>query len=219
MRRSLSVLALVALATGLAITPAQAQFAVSPATQQIQEDWKLVVANGSPINDGPQIMTYMSPVSDSSNPYAWFMLNVRDVPNPFAGGGMMIQVWNYSDNLLTSSISTGSTAKLNTANETITWTQRMVSNKSTGQITYDIINGNSTTWSNFGSSQGLSSVTFSGPTDLSKYSPQVSASKSRVGWMAGNVTSMTLVAVRQYDNGGGLIRTDTLNLAVNLTPQ
>ena len=87
MRRSLSVLALVALASGLATAPAQAQFAVSPATQQIQEDWKLVVANGSPTNDGPQIMTYMSPVSDSSNPYAWFMLNVRDAPIRSRGAG------------------------------------------------------------------------------------------------------------------------------------
>ena len=132
---------------------------------------------------------------------------------------MMIQVWDYSDNLLTSATSTGSTAKLNTANETITWSQSMFSNKSTGQITYTVFNGNSTTWSSFGFGQGLSSVTFNGPADLSKYSPQVSANKSRVGWMEGNVTSMTLVTVRQYDANAKLIRTDTVNLAVNLTPQ
>jgi hypothetical protein len=218
MRRNLSILALIALASGLATAPARGQFALSPATQQIREDWKLIVASGSPSNDGPQIMTYMSPVGDSSNPYAWFLLNVRDAPNPFAGGGMMIQVWDYSDHLLTSSTSTTATAKLNTANETITWTQRMAWSKPT-QITYDIINGSSTTWSTFGSSQGLSSVTFSGPGDLSNYNPQVSASKSRVGWMAGNVTSMTLVAVRQYDGSGSFIRMDTLNLAVNLASQ
>ena len=221
MHRAFMIPALTALALGLAYSPAQAQtFTVMTGCAQVQEDWKLVIAKGDPVGNGPQIMTYMSPASDSSQPYVWFMLNVRDAPNPFTPGGLMIQVWNYSDSLLTSSTSTQATAQLNTAGETITWTQRLTYNPRTYQSTYDIINGSSTTWGAFGSSNGLAAITGTASfTSLAGYSPYVSVKNSRVAFQPNNVTSMTLVAVRQYDKGGNLIQSQNINLAVNLTPQ
>src|SRR4051794_26759627 len=93
-------LALAVLTMSLISAEARAQTYTAPGVASIQEDWVLVVAKGDPSNDGPQIQTYMSSVADSSLPYAWFMLNVRD--NPFYGGGMQVQVWTYSDQLLTS---------------------------------------------------------------------------------------------------------------------
>lgn len=218
-----SLLALAALALGLTADQAQAQVNMLPTTREVREVWKVVVSNPDPAGNGPQIMTYMSAVSDTSDPYVWFMLNVRDNPNPYSAGGLMFQIWDYSDSLVASSTSTTDTAQLNTANETITWTQRLYFNANKGQLTYEILNGSSTTWGTFGSSNGLSPVIYktsiSSSQNLSLYSPSVSVAKSRVAWQPNNVTSMTLVQVRQYDAKGTLIQTDDVNLPVNLSSQ
>ena len=81
-----------------------AGFSVKADTVYLEEEWQLSVPDPDPINDGPQIKTYMSLVQDTSESYLWFMLNVRDKPGPFSPGGMQIQRWNYSEALLDSSI-------------------------------------------------------------------------------------------------------------------
>jgi hypothetical protein len=217
MHRILPALALTALALGQMTGPAQAQYTVLTNASQIQEDWQLVVAKGDPTFNGPQIMIYMSPVSDTSIPYAWLMLNVRDAPNPYSPGGNMIQVWDYSNNLITSCTNTANTAQLNTTNETITWTQQLALNKKTGQTSYDVIAANSKTWGDF--SNALTPVTFNGPASMSGYDPNVSVKNSKVAWQADNVTSLSLLTVRQYDSDGKLLKTDNVNLPVNLTPR
>src|SRR4051812_17065807 len=168
MNRSLSVLALAALASGLATAPARAQFTIATGMSEIQEDWQLVIAQGDSAREGPQIMTYMSPVSDASKPYAWFLINVRDQPNAYTPGGLQVQVWDPSNStLVTSLTSSYDTAQLNTPNETITWTQRMVCNPLEAQpISYTIQNGNSTTWGTFGAYSSNAPITFPGPTSL-----------------------------------------------------
>ena len=148
------------------------------------------------------------------------MLNVRDVPNPYTPGGLQIQIWNNSDTPLASSTSTLATAELSNSNEEITWTQRIVMKDTT---IFEVVDGHSTTWGTFGSApgQGLAAITLSGTTSLSTYDPQVSVTLSRVGWMANNVTSMTLLRVRQYDSTGNKLTPDDepdLNLMVKLTP-
>ena len=221
MRRSLITAAAV-LASAMASTTARAQIVIQSSTHEIREDWKLVVAQGDPANDGPQIMTYMSMVNDSSTVYAWFLINVRDAPNPYTPGGLMVQVWDYSDKLVASSTSTTATAKLNTGNEVITWTQRLKFNSAAAQLTYEILNGTSNTWGNFSSSAGLASIIYSMPIPsqgMALYQPSVSVKNSRVAWQPNNVTSMTLLTVRQYNSKGALLQTDNVNLAVNLTPQ
>ena len=219
MRSRRGIFTLATLTALLTAGPAGAQtYVVQPTTATIEEDWKIVVAHGDAAKDGPQMMTYMSPVGDSSSPYAWFMLNVRDNPNPYTPGGLMIQVWDYADTLITSNTSGLDTAKLNAANETITWTQELAW-ASPNSFGYQIFNGSSTTWGTFGSLQGMSAVNFTGPGSLNGYSPYVSVKNSRVGWMASNVTSMTLLTVRQIDKQGKVLQADTLNLAVNLAPQ
>src|SRR4051794_6640768 len=173
MSRNLSVLAVAALALGTCTEPARAQYSIVTGTVEIQEDWKLVIAQGDTAKEGPQIMTYMSPVSNASTPYAWFLINVRDRPNVYSPGGLQVQVWDPSnDVLLASATFSGSTAALNAANETITWTQKLTcSTSSTPPITYSILTGSSTTWGNFASFAGASTLNFSGPTSLNGYSP------------------------------------------------
>src|SRR4051794_16927139 len=184
MPRTMLPLMLAAFSASFTTADAQAQSYVVGGTATIQEDWSLVVAKGDPTNDGPQIQTYMSAVTDSSLPYVWFMLNARD--NPYSGGGMQVQVWTYSDQLLTSA--TSGTAKLNTPNETITWTQNLslIPSSSNYQLAYSILNGSSTTWGSFGLLNGLNTVTYASGqvawNALNTYDPSVSIAKSRVGW-------------------------------------
>src|SRR3954454_22108453 len=168
MSRSLSVLAVAALALGTCNEPARAQFSSVTGTMEIQEDWKLVIAQGDLTREGPQIMTYMSPVGNASTPYAWFLINVRDRPNAYTPGGLQVQIWDPSnDTLLASATSTNHTGALNTSNETITWTQRMVCNSnSSPPITYSILNGISTTWSTFGPFTTATALSFAGPSNL-----------------------------------------------------
>jgi hypothetical protein len=162
---------------------------------QVEEDWQLVVTSPDAIAVGPQITTVMSPDSGSNTPFIAFDLNYHEFPF-FYPGGMQLQVWS-GDNVLDTS-SQGSSV-LNTPNETVTWTQQIYVNG--GKIVYNINNGSSTTWGQFG--QG-SNLQVSYPTtlaDLSAYDPNYSAKSSGVTWESNRVSSLTLVRVRYYSNG------------------
>jgi hypothetical protein len=199
----LSASVLVSLATVRAQAPA-------PIVDQVQEDWKLVVATPDQAAVGPQITTCMSPVSDDSSPFVAFDMNYREFPS-FTAGGLQIQVWSGQDVLTTSTLGT---AQFSTSDEVVTWTQQMTLGG--GKITYDIENGQSTTWGRFGQGNGNLSVTYNTTlNDLNLYSPEISASKSGVSWQSNHVTSMTLVQVRYY-SGGQLVATDTTPRSITL---
>jgi hypothetical protein len=178
---------------------------------KVEEDWQVVIASPSPGEAGPQITTSMSPVSDGSTPFVAFDLNYLDTPS-FQPGGLQVIV--YSNGNPQSSSSQGS-ALLATPSETITWTQRM-RYWGNNRLTYSIVNGQSTTWGAFGTSQGLTRVTFNGPvSSLAAYSPDQSVSKSGVSWQSNRVAQMTLLRVRYY-SGGVLISTDMNPRSINL---
>jgi hypothetical protein len=177
---------------------------------QVEEDWQVVIGSASPAEVGPQITTCMSPVTDSSTPWVALDMNYRDVQT-FHPGGLQVNV--YSNGTALSS-STQGDELCETANETITWTQRM--SVSGGQVTYTIVNGQSTTWGDFGEGNGLDPVSFSASvTSLSAYSPDSSVAKSGVGWESNRVSKMTLVQVRYYSQGQ-LVSTDTQSRSVEL---
>jgi hypothetical protein len=170
-----------------------------------------VIGTPSPDEAGPQLTTCMSPVADASTPVATFDLNYCDYPT-FQPGGVQAKVCS-GDNVLSSS-SQGN-ALCQTANETITWTQRMITTSS-GNVTYTVVNGQSTTWGQFGTSQGLNPVSFTTSlASMAAYSPDVSVANSGAGWESNRVTSMTLVRVRYY-NGTQLISTDNTQRSVPL---
>jgi hypothetical protein len=186
--------------------------ASSPAPDKIEEDWKVVIATADPDATGPQLTSCMSPVSDGSTPFVAFDLNYCDYPSIQPGG---VQIKVYSGGNVSDS-ATQSGAAFQTAGETITWTQRMNLDTSSSQITYKVINGQSTTWGQFGYGQGLGSVRFNTSlTDLGAYDPNTSVAKSGAGWESDHVTSMTLVCVRYY-SGGVLIATDNTPRTVTL---
>jgi hypothetical protein len=193
---------------GLVLTSAvlwAAAPAAGQATQvidQIEEDWRLIVATPDVEGVGPQITTSMCPVADQTkSPFIAFDLNYREYPS-FVAGGYQAQVW--SDDQLVQYSSGGKTAQFGTANETVTWTQRM--SLSSGQVNYLIPAGTSTTWGTFGRHINVGFST--SLTSLSGYSPATTVANSGVSWQVNNVQDLTLVAVRYY-SGGTMISTDS----------
>lgn len=183
---------------------------------KVEEDWQLVIASPNPDESGPQLTTCMSPVSDDSTPFIAFDLNYRDYPS-FQAGGLEAKVYangNVTDFVVDSS-SQGNNL-LQTANETITWTQRMrLTAENT--IKYTIVGGQSTTWGAFGVYNGLNPVTFdTSLTSLASYSPDTSVANSGAGWQSNRVSQMTLVQVRYY-RAGQLISTDNTPRPVTLS--
>ena len=86
-------------------------------------------------------------------------------------------------------------------------------------ITYQVINGNSQTWGNFGGNKGedggqLTLTMTTGLPNLNQYSSEVSLDNSGVSY-ASNLTTLTLVAVRWYDSQGNLLRQVTTPQAVH----
>lgn len=210
MRRGIVTLLSTALVLGA--TPL-AGLALTPTTtliDAVEEDWTLVVQTPDTVEAGPQVTTSMRPAVGDTTSFIDFDLNYREYPD-FEPGGVQIQVWSGDDCVQTA---TQQTAQLNTPGETISWTQRM--SISGGTITYEINNGQSTTWGQFGQGNGNLSVSQAGSfTDLSTYSPADSVARSGVSWQSNRVTSLTLTQVRYY-SGGSLVKTDTTARTVNL---
>src|SRR5262245_25739035 len=114
--RSMTLLGASALACSIGL----GQTSSGPA-DQVEEDWKVVIASPNPDEVGPQITTCMSPVSDGSTPFVAFDLNYRDYPS-FQPGGLQLKVYSNGD---VQDTSTEGNELCRTTNETITWTQRM----------------------------------------------------------------------------------------------
>ncbi|HEU5116667.1 MAG TPA: hypothetical protein VFT74_08315 [Isosphaeraceae bacterium] len=204
-------------------------FSVKADTVYLEEEWQLSIPDPDPINDGPQIKTYMSLVQDTSESYLWFMLNLRDKPGPFSPGGMQIQRWDYSEALLDSSAYDYREMWIN--NEVVTWRQRMTRpNAANNVCTFEICNGSSFTWGYFGTRYSGTDASYQpGPgkirftpracMDFSQYNPLISVQMSRVSWEPNRVAYLRLLAVRQYDGSRNLLDlwTPTTNLDVDLT--
>jgi hypothetical protein len=182
----------------------------TPVPDQVEEDWQLVIANPDLSGNGPQITSCMSPVGDGSTPFVAFDMNYREFP-VYQPGGMQLQAWSGKKVLATSSFIG---PLFNTAGETLTWTQRMgVAN---GTVSYQIANGQSVTWGNFGQGDSQLSVSYNTTaTSMAGYNPSLSVANSGVTWESNLVTSMTLLRVRYYANGQ-LIATDTTARQVSL---
>jgi hypothetical protein len=214
-RRTWRVVSLLALGISLGMAPPPN----SSPPDRIEEDWQVVVASPDSNAIGPQITTCVSPSSDPSAAFLTFYLNYRDYPD-WRPGGLQVKAYDAVTDPSSSPAVLGSDTQGNeicdTAGETITWTQRI--SLSGGAINYNIINGQSTTWGQFGQGQGSLGVSFNSSLgDLSAYSPDYSVSKSGVSWQSNRVTSMTLLQVRYY-SGGQLIWTDSSPRTVDLTP-
>jgi hypothetical protein len=194
----------------LGLVPALGSHAIhrdDPAIDRIEEDWQLVIQSTDVPSAGPQITTTMCPGPLEDHPDVNFYLNYREGAQ-FFPGGLQIEVFEGQDTVTTTSSRNESLA---TDGETISWTQRL--SLSAGTVAYQVQSGKSTTWGDFGA-EDLSVAFTSSLTDLAGYSPDISISKSGVGWQSNHVTSMKLVQIRYY-SGDTLVKTDSTARAVH----
>ena len=177
---------------------------------RIEEDWVLQISNPDAGNDAPQITNVISPTPLLGDLHAILELNHSTLPD-FQSGGLQLQLWKDEDQLNWKTH--GSSLKLQTINEIITYT--MVMEVANGNVTFSIVNGNSTTWGQFGQPQNLLATSASGTVqNLDGYDPQTSVTESEIGYAANRVTKFALSTIRYYD-ANGLVNTDSTERIVH----
>ena len=165
---------------------------------RVEEDWQLVVNQPDADLNGPQVTCVISPLT-VNDAYCAFDINYHTQPD-YLAGGLQMHVWNPATPIVTCDFP--ATGVMQTANETVTWTQTM--SLADGVLTFQVLNGQSTTWGAFGGSDESISVNTS-VGDLTGYDPNTSLENSGVSFASNLVTSLTLTAVRWYAADGTLI--------------
>lgn len=184
--------------------------AAAPAgATRVEEDWVVILGTPDATLQGPQITTALSSTELLADVHMVFELNSRPLPD-FTGGGMQLQCW--SGDLLLAYKGNSDNGLLQTPGEVITYTTSM---KITGGlVSFDVLNGKSTTWGTFGT-PGVLRVSLDTPqSGLGRYSPDVSAQNSRVGFGGNMVQKFYMNQVRYYDANNNLLQTDSTQRVV-----
>lgn len=195
--------------SGLLTNSAAAQ---SPAgVDRIEEDWVLVLKTPTPAIATPQIQNVMSPFPHVNGHYGILCLNHGTDPDFVAGG---IQMTRYYGADLMSYQPRVATPLLANAGERITYSMSMKIQG--GKLSFSVLNGKSQTMGTFGgdTTPWMTDVTTS-LTDLSGYSPLVSATYTEVAYGTNAVDSLTLKSVRYYKNNK-LTKSDDPNYKVRV---
>ena len=111
----------------------------------VEEDWELVLTEPDPEVVAPQVTCIMSPNNNLNDTYWSLEINHLTAPS-FSPGGLHMHRW--SGEWRQATFSRSDRAVITAANDTITWTQSLrVAN---GRLTFEVQNGASGTWGNFG---------------------------------------------------------------------
>ena len=167
---------------------------------RVEEDWKLVLNQPDGDVDSPQFHTIMSPFSDVDSFYAQVLWNYRETPN-FTSGGVQLQSYAGESLIRRRSMEYG---QLSTSAETVTWTQSLSTDGVA--LSFDVSDGESTTWGTFGKDMRISSD--ANLPDLSGYSPETSAQESCVTYGGNRVNLLVITEVRYY-GASGLLGVDS----------
>ena len=190
--------ALLALAPFLFAVWAEVATAQSPpAIVRVEEDWELVVGEPDSDSDAPQVTCAISPCGNTGLLYATFELNQQGLPT-FTAGGLQLQVWDGEVSLSNRGFPNG--AVLAQPGETVRWTQSMELDD--GSLGFEITNGSSTTWGDFGGQGYLKASVNTTLTSLDAYDPAVSVKNSGVNYAANRVQSLVLKRIRVYTSAG-----------------
>lgn len=190
----------------LAVKPVAADY---PTIVCVEEDWELVVQLPEVNTDAPQVTSVISPGGDLFGVYASFELNHHTQPD-YAAGGLQLQLW--SDGFPVATSASPNQTLLQQESETIRWTQRMRLHED--RLTFDVVNGTSSTWGNFGGQGNLKVSLATELNTLAGYQPDFSADHSGVGYAGNRVTSLKLREVRWY-SATGLVARDTTDRVVH----
>jgi hypothetical protein len=167
---------------------------------QVEEDWELVLNEPNSSREAPQFQTVMSPFGNLDSYYALVIWNYRELPE-YAPGGLQLQSWEGDTRLRRRGV--GDTL-LSTTAETITWTQAL---RTDGAIlTFEILNGHSITWGDFGKDMQINQA--ASVPDLAGYDTATSVTKSWTTYGANRVDRMVITQVRRY-SASGLVSVDS----------
>jgi hypothetical protein len=178
---------------GLAVAVLAVEAAADPGSPvlRVEEDWVLVLNVPGESKESPHL--------DSM----YFQVNWNYRENPeYEPGGLEITCWE-GDSLRTHQSMRDE--QLSTYAETITWTQRLVTDGEL--ISFQIVNGQSTTWGPFG---GMTLDRAFPMRDLDRYNPNLSAGNSLITYGSNRVNLLVLAEVRMYDADGQLVKRDTM---------
>ncbi len=175
-----------------------------PTVVRVEEDWELVIGEPAPVSNAPQIVTSISPLGHVESFYATLTLNYQPMPD-FTAGGLQFELWDGEVPMVERRFPDQSV--LQHVGEVIRWTQVMSLDGNV--LTFEVINGTSTTWGNFGGQGYLKDTALTTLGDLNAYSPNVSVTNSGVSYAANRVQSLVLKRVRYFTSTGEMIEDDT----------
>lgn len=184
----------------LACAPAIGQTPPTEPVIRIEEDWELVLNEPDSLVEAPQFHTVMSPSDNLDSFHALVIWNYRELPE-FAAGGLQLQSWLGEWRLRRRGVGE---ALLSTTAETITWTQALQTDGV--QLLFEITNGHSETWGNFGKDMQIYEYAFL--PDLNGYTTDISVENSWITYGSNRVDSLIIKRVRRYGSSG-LISEDT----------
>lgn len=177
---------------------------------KIQEDWKVELNIPEPDDQAPQIVTTFSPSGSLSGVYGVLEVNHATMPE-YDAGGMQLQAWNGEDFLWYKN--SRRLQLLQREDEQITYTVNM--SIESGYLKFEVTNGNSMTWGDFGNSGYFVVWVPTDLNDLSQYNSDFSINKSRVGFASHRVKKFARTAVRKYAQDGTLLDTDSTERVVH----
>ena len=176
----------------------------TPYVVRVEEDWELVVGEPDANNNAPQVSCVAAPVGNVDSAYATLSLNHQSLPE-FVPGGIQLQVWNGETPLEWRKFPNASL--MAQPSETVYWTQTMA--VAGGQLTFEVLNGTSTTWGTFGGQGYLKASVATTLENLNAYDPEVSVKNSGVSFAANRVQSLVLRKVRLVMSNGEVLEDAT----------
>jgi len=181
----------------MALTAAHQAWGGDDRIIRVEEEWALTVGTPDIASNSPQVVCAMTPFSNLNGLYMTFEINHRSDPD-YVSGGLNMLVWSGEQRLVTKS---GTNLRdLDTFGEQVCWTQAMEVRD--GQLIFEIIRGQSTTWGAFGGQESLRASVAAPLSDLSSYTPSVSTKHSGITFASGCVHKLTLKSVRYYRADG-----------------
>lgn len=178
-----------------------------PRILRVEEDWELVVATPNPLQNSPQISTWMSP--GDSLEVQHFGANFNHAQkDDYLGGGFQTRAYQGAS-VMDDKVNCNG-IKLSANGELLKWTQVMAIIKE--ELVFAIKDGSSQSWGDFGGRETLVRDATS-VNDLNGYRPNKSAEWSGVGFASNRVALLKLAKVRYFTDQGQVIES-TVNLLV-----
>ena len=157
----------------------------------IEEHWELRVGGPDASRSAPQVTMVMSPTGDLYCDHFIVTLNHSVFPD-FLPGGIQIQRWSNDECEETVENCDAEPFAIN--DEVITWVQRMTIDGC--QLTFEVVNGESESWGDFGGEGELKFSYYTWLSRLNSYKPSVSIGESGIGYAGNRVSSLTLTKLR-----------------------